>query len=158
MNDKKIYITSAKLEQIKAEYELLKKEKAEKVKEGADISSNSEDPNSEYNTFQEELALIEKRLFEMENILHSAEVIPFTGPEDRVDIGATVVLQNNGEKENITILGRLEANPEKGIVSNESPLGQALLGRFQGEDVSVNEESAYRILEVKYNKINPSQL
>jgi transcription elongation factor GreA len=158
MNEKKIYLTEGKLEDIKLQYEELKRFKAEKIKDEASLLSNSDDPSSEYSSFQEELNNLDTKINELENVIRTANIIPFSGPEDRVDIGATVVLDSGQEKEKLIILGSLEADPEKGIISDESPLGQALLGRFQGEEVKVNEDSAYRILEVKYNKINPREL
>lgn len=98
--------------------------------------------NAEYEAAKNEQAFVEGRIKELEVLLATARVIdekPVAG-SDAIQVGATVVIQEEGssEKEEYTIVGAAEANPLEGKVSNESPLGKALLNHREGEKVQVD--------------------
>lgn len=111
--------------------------------------------NSEYEAAKDKQALIEAEISEMEDILLSCEVIKKKDVDtDSVSIGCTVKLYDEEFDEEVTykILGSTESDPRKGIISNVSPVGAALLGHKKGETISVHMQSGpikYKILDIK---------
>ncbi len=112
--------------------------------------------NAEYEAAKNEQAFVEGRIQELEMLLATARVIePEDGnrPEDTVAVGSTVTIQEQGfEAETYTIVGAAEANPQEGKISNESPIGRAILNREVGETVQVETPSGtykVKILKVK---------
>ena len=97
--------------------------------------------NSEYRLIEDELGFIEGRIQEIERMLSVAQVIEPDKDESTVGLGDTAVIQANGELEEYTIVGVAESSPAEGLISNESPLGRALLKRQVGEDVIVEAPS-----------------
>src|SRR3989337_1531846 len=94
--------------------------------------------NAEYEAAKNEQAFVEGRIQELELLLANARVIQDTGTRDVVEVGATVTIQEgDNEAEVYTVVGRAEANPREGRISNESPLGRALMDHRQGETVKV---------------------
>ncbi len=96
--------------------------------------------NTEYEEAKVEQAMVENRIRDLRRLLQRAEVIrPDDIPTDHVGMGSVVVLHDLGAGEDwtITIVGSVEADPENGLISNESPLGRALMGRKVGEKVAV---------------------
>lgn len=97
--------------------------------------------NAEYEAAKNEQAFVEGRIQELEMILASARIIEETDKKDKrglIQVGSTVVIQEEGgEPERYTIVGAAEANPREGRISNESPIGKALLNRRAGEEVTV---------------------
>ena len=108
--------------------------------------------NTEYLILRDEAALLENRIWELEAMLNNAEFIQLGEADGKVHLGNTVALQANGEPlESYTIVGRAEANPCEGCISNESPLGRALLERSVGDDVTIEApegELQFRIIAV----------
>jgi transcription elongation factor GreA len=99
------------------------------------------DLDAEYEAAKNEQAFVEGRIVELEILLANAHVIEETGNMDIVQVGATVTLQmqdNGNEPEVYTIVGPAEANPREGRVSNESPLGRALMDHKAGDIVRVD--------------------
>lgn len=95
--------------------------------------------NAEYEAAKNEQAFVEGRILTVEMILSDAVIIEENGPAGIVRVGSTVRVQEDGGKpEKYTIVGAAEANPAKGLISNESPLGRSLLGRKVGDEVKVN--------------------
>ena len=95
--------------------------------------------NAEYEAAKNEQAFVEGRILTVEMILSDAVIIEDNGPSGVVRVGSTVRVQEDGGKpEKYTIVGAAEANPAKGMISNESPLGRSLLGRKVGDEVKVN--------------------
>ena len=80
-------------------------------------------------------AFLEGRILTLEQMLKSAVTIDQNGHHDRVELGSTVVVEANGEKLQYVIVGSAEAAPAEGRISNESPVGKALLGHRAGESV-----------------------
>jgi transcription elongation factor GreA len=95
--------------------------------------------DAEYEAAKNEQAFVEGRIQELEMLLANARVIEETNHAELVTLGATVTIQEEGaEPEVYTIVGPAEANPRNGRISNESPLGRALLDRRPGEVVRVD--------------------
>jgi transcription elongation factor GreA len=98
-------------------------------------------------------AFIEGRIQELEEILKNYQVIAENGSHDKVRVGSWVTVAEDGtdDKERYHLVGAAEANPQEGRISNESPLGQALLGAKKGEVVRVNAPNG--VLEFRVMKI-----
>ena len=103
--------------------------------------------NEEYSSARNEQKVAESRIMEIQDILKNAKVIR-GGKKTKVDLGATVTLNMNGKKATYTVVGTTEANPLEGKVSNESPIGKALLGHKTGESFEFNGKKI-KIVEIK---------
>ena len=93
--------------------------------------------NEEYSSARNEQKVAESRIMEIQEILKNAKVIR-GGKKTKVDLGATVTLNMNGKKVTYTVVGTTEANPLEGKISNESPIGKALLGHKADESFEFN--------------------
>ena len=107
-------------------------ERLKRAKEFGDLSENSE-----YSEAKEEQAQVEGRIFELEEIVRNASIIKKNGQTGEVGIGSTVKALKNGAEVTYQIVGSNEAKPEEGRISNESPLGQAFLGKKVGDTAEV---------------------
>lgn len=111
------------------------------------------DLDAEYEAAKNEQAFVEGRILELEIILANAHLIEDTGRMDVVQVGATVTIQeqtNGSSSEIYTIVGPAEANPREGRISNESPLGRALLDHRAGDTVQVEAPGgSFTVLIVK---------
>jgi transcription elongation factor GreA len=109
--------------------------------------------NAEYEAAKNEQAFIEGRILELEHKLAVAKLIEPTETSGVVMIGSTVTVKQDGQKrEKYTIVGAAEANPKEGLISNESPLGQALLNQAVGDEVEVKAPAGilrFRIVKIK---------
>lgn len=150
---KKSYVTSKGLSEAKNELEYLRKTKrgeiAERIQRAREYGDLSE--NSEYDVVVEEQAIVENRIGELEELLKSAEIIKVE-KSDFIMIGSTVSVEMEGEVDEFTIVGRMEADPSKKRISNESPLGSSLLGAKVGESVEVTTPIVRykcKVLEIK---------
>jgi transcription elongation factor GreA len=109
--------------------------------------------NAEYEAAKNEQAFVEGRILTIEMLLSEAVIIEEEGPSNMVRVGAKVTVREDGSKpEQYTIVGAAEANPAKGLISNESPLGRALLGRKVGDEVKVSAPAG--VLSFKVVKID----
>lgn len=152
---KNVYLTPKGLEEARSELEYLKKTKryqiAGRIQQAREYGDLAE--NSEYDAAMEEQSLTENRISELENILKSAKVISGDHvSSDFVVIGSTVKVEMEGEIDEFIIVGRVEADPAQKRISNESPLGSALLGSKTGEVVEVTTPIVRykcKVLEVK---------
>ena len=149
---KKVVMTYDGLKKMEQELENLKtvrrKEVAEKIKEARGQGDLSE--NAEYDAAKEEQGEIESRIVQLENLLRNAEVID----EDVLKMGSkvTVLDVEFDEEMEYTIVGSTEADPMNGRISNESPLGMALLGQKVGATVMADTpdgEVAFKILNIQ---------
>jgi len=132
------YLSKEGLEQIKKEVDELKlkrQEIAQRLEESKALGDLSE--NMEYLQAKEAQAFNEGKILELEEVLKNAVVINKNGGNSIVQIGGTVEINCQGEKQTFTIVGSEEANPAEGKISNESPLGKAFLGHKAGEKVKV---------------------
>ena len=152
--EKKFYLTKEGLEKIKKEYQDLRNLKLSKTKGEIPKIWHSEDLNPEYFAFQEDLSFLESRITELEYIFKNTELIKLPPKEKRnvVNLGATILVEVDGQNDEFTLVGSLEANPSLGKISNESPVGNALLGRRVGDAVIVSSpiQTVYKIKKIKY--------
>lgn len=151
----KIHITKEGYEDLKAELErLLTKERkaiSERIKAAKEHGDLSE--NSEYSDAKEQQSFVEGRIIELEHIIKNAEIIEENHNNcESVDLGCTVHLSTQSTDLKYRIVGSVEANPEKGLISNESPIGKALLGKREGEEVEVSVPAG--VTKYKIKKIN----
>lgn len=115
--------------------------------------------NAEYHAAKEKQGLMEARIAELTDIVGRAQVVdPSTFAHTRVSFGSTVYLtdQNTGEEISYTIVGGKESNPSKGLISIQSPMARALIGKEEGDEVSLELPSGkkmYDIEEVSYKEI-----
>ncbi len=151
---KKILLTAAGLQKLQDELENLKtqgrRQVAERLKEAIAYGDLSE--NAEYDEAKNQQAFVEGRILELEEQIKNAEVVEGK-TEGIIQIGSSVTLQRKGdtEKHEYTIVGSTEADPLAHKISNESPVGEAILGKKKGEKVKVDApggEYEYEILKV----------
>jgi transcription elongation factor GreA len=157
MVEKKNILTYEGLRQLEDEIHELKvnkrKEIAQKIKEAREQGDLSE--NAEYDAAKDEQRDVEARIDEIDKILKNAEVVIEEDVDlDVINIGCRVIIYDMEYEEELTykIVGSAEANSLKGRISNESPLGMALLGKRENEEVDVNTHSGvirYKILEIQ---------
>ncbi len=156
MNEgKKIILTHEGLENLEQELQELKvvrrKDVAAKIKEARGQGDLSE--NAEYDAAKEEQAEIEARIVTIENMLRNAEVIDSGNVTDTVSIGNTIKIFDAEFQEEIeyTLVGSAEADPFNGKISNESPIGAAIIGHKVGDTVEVDTPDgviSLKILEI----------
>lgn len=149
---KKTYqITQEGRKELEVELEELKGRRgeiADKIAEARDYGDLSE--NAEYDSAREEQGLVETRIAEIEDILQNAEIIKVKN-SDKVHVGSTVELKNSKTMV-YTIVGPVEADPMNGKISNESPLGTALMGKGVGDKVVITTpkgDITYTIVSLK---------
>lgn len=104
--------------------------------------------NEEYSAARAEQKQVENRILEIEEILKSAKLIR-GGTRDKVAIGATVTIRLNGKKQTYSVVGPVEADPLNGRISDQSPIGKALLGRKANEDFVMPNGTKGKILEIR---------
>jgi transcription elongation factor GreA len=122
---------------------------AERLKEAKADGDLSE--NAMFDAARDEQSFIEGRIAEIEHILKHATVIA-SKKGDKVGLGSTVHLELEDGQQRYTIVGSTEANPDEGKISDESPIGKALMGKKPGEEVQINVPSGvltYKILKVE---------
>ena len=149
-----IVLTKEGLEKAKKELDNLKKNKRPEViqriktaKEFGDLSENSE-----YEDAKNEQSFIEGKINELETLIKIAKVRIDKKSYDIIDIGTVVSVKCDGEKTSYEIVGPTESDPEKGKISSDSPIAQALIGRKKGEKLNVpipDGEMSCEILEIK---------
>jgi transcription elongation factor GreA len=155
-NNKEVLLTEEGLAKLKEELEVLKTEKrhevAERLKEA--IAQGDLSENSEYDAAKEEQAFTEARIVTLENMIRNAKLIT-QDIRDRtiVRIGAKVTIQElpEGDVESYTIVGSAESDPLSGRISNESPIGSALIDKKVGEIVDVPVPSGtiqFKVVEI----------
>ena len=137
---KKVFkLSQESLDKLVSELQYLKtvreREVAEQIKEARSFGDLSE--NSEYDEAKNEQGKLFSRIAEIENILANAELLEAAGTADEVTVGNSVMLtdKNTGERLEYAIVGTQEANPMKRRISDESPLGRALMGHKAGDEV-----------------------
>jgi transcription elongation factor GreA len=154
---KEVLLTPEGMEKLKGEIQFLTTEKrrevAERIKHAREFGDISE--NSEYDDAKNEQAMLEQRIAQLEERLASARVIEaIATPSGVVAVGTRVRLRDIDANETIeyTIVGSAEANPAEHKLSNESPVGKAIIGRKKGETVEVAAPRGslkFKILDVK---------
>ncbi|MDR1085764.1 MAG: transcription elongation factor GreA [Deltaproteobacteria bacterium] len=149
-------ITREGREKIKKELEkLIKTERPVIIKAIEEARAHGDlSENAEYHAAKERQGFIEGRIAELETQLATSQIEEIAGPYDRCVFGATVTMENadTGELRTYTLVGPYESAPERGLLSVATPIGRALLGREEGDDVRVNTPSGpqdYCIVSVK---------
>ncbi len=118
---------------------------AEKIATARAFGDLSE--NEEYSSARNEQKMAESRILEIQNILKNAKIIK-KSRKSSIDLGACVVLNMGGREVSYTLVGATEANPLEGKISNESPIGKALIGHKAGEEFEFNGKKV-KVLEIK---------
>lgn len=140
LDDDVLYVTPEGLKQINDELENLKTVRRDEVAQKLEIAIKQGDlkENADYHDAKEEQGFIEARIRQLESMLGRAKLIEHSGPSNIVRVGSTVTVAEDGsdELETYTIVGAHEADPTRGRISNESPIGSALLGAKKGQTVS----------------------
>lgn len=155
MQDKPVYVTEEGKAGLERELHRLREverpqiiDRLHEVKSGGDWMENTEQM-----MFEDELSFVDRRIQELEDMLADSKIIEPDHDNSIVNIGDTVDIQDEeGESETYTIVGVAEASPSEGFISNESPLGKALLSHKVGEEVTVVApvgEMKFRIIAVK---------
>ncbi len=152
MNDTVHYLSAESLEDLKKELKTLKDIKIPEIAKRIDEAKQQGDlsENAEYHQAREDMSWAKGRLIEVEQILANSQIITHqqTGA---VSVGSVVKLKTKGIERSYTIVGPQEVNPAKGLISNESPLGNALLGHRVGEKIEITVPAGkipYEILEI----------
>lgn len=140
MAQKEVFLTPEGLEKLKTELEYLRavrrQEVAEQIRKAKEAGSTVN--NAEYDDAKNQQAFVEGRILTLERMIKNASIIAEGLPSDQVKLGSKVTVRNqDGEEEHYIIVGSAEVNPSKGKISNESPIGQALLGKRVGEWIQV---------------------
>lgn len=136
---KDVYLTPEGLKEAREELHYLQTEKrnqiAERIQKAREFGDIEE--NSEYDAALDEQVLVENRIAYLEEILKNPKLINEHSNSEFVVIGSTVAVEIDKAVDEFTIVGKMEADPAKKLISNESPLGIALLGAKIGEEVDV---------------------
>lgn len=135
------YLTRDGYDKLKQELKYLREVKRVEIAEHIRLAKEDGDlsENAGYDAAKYEQSLVEGRIMTLEAILNSAQIIADDGGTDVVTVGNRITVQEEGyDPETYHLVGSTEADPSKGRISNESPLGQALLGRAVGDTVQVS--------------------
>ena len=140
MPGRAVYLTRDGFKKFEEELEYLRTVKrpqvAERIRRAKEFTDTVD--NAEYDEAKSEQGFIEGRIQELEATLANAQMIGEGPHSDVVDLGSLVTVKDDeGIEEKYTIVGSVEADPRHGLISNESPVGRALLGKRAGEKVSV---------------------
>lgn len=153
MNNKTQYISEDGLGKLRADLEELinvrRQEIAQRIHDAKEHGDLAE--NAEYEDAKNEQAFVEGQIQRLESLIKNAIIIDETHGTDHVQIGSTVKVDGPDGKEVFTIVGSTEASPRDGKISNESPVGRALLGKHKNESVVVHVPAgdfSYKILEI----------
>lgn len=148
-----IFLTQEGLRKLKEEYKELtdvkRKDITERISKAREFGDLSE--NSEYDTARDEQSFTEGRILEIEEILKHSSIISEKIKHTIVEMGSKVKVDVGGKKDEFSIVSSIEANPSEGKISNESPVGRALLGAKVGDVVKVTSSvtSTYKVLEIR---------
>ncbi len=148
----RVVMTKDGLKELQTEYDELvnvkRPQAVARLSDARDLGDLSE--NSEYAAAKQDLAFIDGRIAELEEILRGAKVIT-NHAKGHIDVGCKVTLHANGKEESFMVVGEWEADPMQKKISNSSPLGKALLGKKVGEQVEVEAPAGklfYKILSI----------
>ena len=156
MVHKETYVTGEGLAKLESELEHLRsvsrQEVAQRIQQAKELGGTVD--NAEYEVAKNEQAFIEGRILTVENTIKNAVLIPDDRkPSGKVEVGSEVTIKDSAGKEHTyTIVGISEADPSDGKISNESPVGQALLGRKKGQKAEVQTPSG----SIKYTVVKIS--
>lgn len=146
----KFSLTQAGVEELKTELNELasrRKQIAGNIKTAREFGDLSE--NAEYHAAREEQNQVESRISEIEHILKNVKLIKQPTVPGKVELLNTVVLKNGSGEKTVTIVGSVEADPAANKISDESPLGQALLGKQVGDKVQIKTPAGQILYTIK---------
>lgn len=146
-------MTEAKFNELKRELEKLKNRRPQAAAEVARLAELGDfSENAEYQLAKGRLRGTNNAILRLENELSQAVIIKSSGQTDTMQLGSTVTVESEGEQKTYQILGSAETNPEQGIISHNSPIGAALMGRRVGEEIRVkfaNREGVYKVIRIE---------
>lgn len=144
------YVSAEFLAKLKEELQDLKtnkrRELAARIEAAKALGDLSE--NAEYHEAKDALGFVEGRILEIEDLLKNAIVIEQESGGSNVRIGSSVVVSVNGKEKTLSIVGSNEADPLSGKISNESPIGGALIGAKAGDRVEIDTPAGTTVYEV----------
>jgi transcription elongation factor GreA len=151
---KKVFrLTQAGVDELKEEHAELvgqRGEIAERIKDARELGDLSE--NAEYQSAREEQDRLESRISELEHILQNSQIIKIAKSNGKVRLGSAVKLKNDsGKSEQFQIVGTMEADPLNGKISDESPIGQALMGKSKDDTVEIKlgkQVTKYKVVDI----------
>lgn len=154
MEQKTIPVTREGFDRLKAELaELTDTKRPQIIAAVAEARSHGDlRENAAYDAARQDQAMTEKRIGDLENLIRNARIIEGGGPRSSngvVGLGSKVTVDFDGEDEQYTIVGAIEAKPSNGLISNESPIGRALIGRRSGDNAVVETPGGSLTLTVK---------
>ena len=156
MAQRETYLTPEGLSKLEVELEHLRNvrrhEVAERIQKAKEIGGTVD--NAEYDEAKNEQAFVEGRILTVEAMISSAIMIPDHGKgSGKVEVGSRVTVRNNkGQEEQYIIVGSTEADPAQGKISNESPVGKALLGKRKG--AAVEAQIPAGIIKLKITQVD----
>ena len=145
---KNVIITAEGRAELERELESLiarRPEITEKIATARSYGDLSE--NEDYSAARGEQKVVEGRILEIQEILKHAKIIR-AGKKTKVAMGATVTIESDGKTQTYTVVGAVEANPLEGKISDESPIGKALLGQKVGDTITLPNRKVYKITEI----------
>ncbi|MCE7790914.1 transcription elongation factor GreA [Salipaludibacillus sp. CUR1] len=152
MTEEKHYMTMEGKEKLEKELEYLKTERRKEVVERIKVARSFGDlsENSEYDSAKEEQAFVEGRIQQIEGMIRNAEIIEEDSDSSVVSLGKKVTFKElpDGDEEEYIIVGRAEADPIEGKISNDSPMAQSLIGKGIGEQVVVSTPGGDMTVEI----------
>jgi transcription elongation factor GreA len=151
---KKLFnLTQAGVDELKEEHEGLVSQRsgiAQRIKEARELGDLSE--NAEYQSAREEQDRLEARIAELEHILQNVQIIKISKNNGKIRLGSAVkLISDMGKPEQFQIVGTVEADPLNGKISDESPIGQALMGKAKDDTVEIKlgkQTTSYKIVEI----------
>ncbi|HEX4774796.1 MAG TPA: transcription elongation factor GreA [Candidatus Saccharimonadales bacterium] len=150
---KKLFrLTKAGVDELQAELDSLMAKRgdiADAIKSARELGDLTE--NAEYQSALAEKDRNEARGAELQNILQNAEIIKKPRGDSQVQLGSVVKLKSDGKTKEFQVVGTVEADPLNGKISDESPIGQALLGKQEGDKVEITaaaETTSYKIVGI----------
>lgn len=150
---KKVYrLTQEGVDELKSELKGLigqRRHIAERIKHARELGDLSE--NAEYQTAREEQDRLEARISELEHVLQYSEIIKKPKSDGQVRLGSKVILKDGGKPLTYQVVGTMEADPSRGKISDESPIGKALLNKKVGDKVEIKTPAGahnYKVIEI----------
>lgn len=147
------YLTADSLSTLQAEYDKLNNKTIPEIAKRIDEAKQQGDlsENAEYHQAREDMSWARSRVTELDQILQNAKIFVKSEDSKVVSVGSTVTIEISGKEKEYTIVGPQEVDVAKGYISNESPLGNALVGAKVGEKVEVVSPAGKQIYKI--NKI-----
>ncbi|MFI5270774.1 MAG: transcription elongation factor GreA [Candidatus Saccharimonadales bacterium] len=150
---KKLFrLTQSGVDELKSELDSLVAKRtgiADAIKTARELGDLAE--NAEYQSARAEQDRNESRIAEVENILQNVEIIKKPRGDSKVQLGSLVKLKNSGKTKEFQVVGTVEADPLSGKISDESPIGKALIGKSVGDTVEITtpiDTSTYKVVEI----------